>query len=71
MRCCARRASRKRRWSSALEQALRALLADLRRRAALRDAGRALARRFSWERTARETMAILDRVARPADTLGG
>lgn len=56
---------------AALEQALRVLLADPRRRAALRDAGRALARRFSWERTARETMAILDRVARPADTLGG
>lgn len=56
---------------AALEQALRGLLTDPVRRAALGDAGRALARRFSWERTARETMTILDRVGHPADPRRG
>ncbi len=55
---------------AALEAALRRLLADpdLRRRRS--EAGRAVAARFSWRRTAAETMAVLDRVAAPADRRG-
>jgi glycosyltransferase involved in cell wall biosynthesis len=53
---------------AALEAALRRLLADPELRRRRSEAGRAVAARFSWERTAAETMAVLDRVAAPTDS---
>jgi glycosyltransferase involved in cell wall biosynthesis len=48
----------------ALSLALEALLADPAERARLRAAGQARAAEFSWERTARETLAVYRRLAR-------
>jgi glycosyltransferase involved in cell wall biosynthesis len=48
--------------TASIRDALAALLEDPARREAMRAAGPAHAARFSWERTARETLAALERI---------
>ncbi len=47
---------------TALAEALRAVLEDPARQASLREAGLRQAARFSWDRAARETLAVLQKV---------
>lgn len=53
-----------------LATALVCLLSDASRRASLAEAGRREAGRFSWARSAAETLAILDRAAAASDRSG-
>jgi glycosyltransferase involved in cell wall biosynthesis len=50
--------------TEALAAAIRSLLDDSGRRAGLRAAGLARAASFSWERAARETLAVYERIGR-------
>jgi glycosyltransferase involved in cell wall biosynthesis len=49
--------------TGAITRCLAALLGDPGRRAAMREAGRERAGAFSWERTARDTVAALERIS--------
>jgi glycosyltransferase involved in cell wall biosynthesis len=50
----------------AIEAAITRLLDDVQLRERLRVRGRQRAQQFTWERTARETLASYDRALRPA-----